>query len=61
MKKIISIFIFLLSLNSISITQVENNFKEVKEKYIQLSGELFEDVQLSGIFKDSKLLLMRFL
>lgn len=51
MKKIV---LFLLILFSVSYTQDLNTLRALKGTYVQLSGDLFRDVQLSGIFKDSK-------
>ncbi|MDP4174993.1 MAG: alpha,alpha-trehalase TreF [Bacteroidota bacterium] len=55
MKKIIIMIVSLLfSLTQDLHPQEYENYKNLKGKYIQLSGSLFESVQLSGIFKDSK-------
>lgn len=54
MKKyaLLSVLLFFFLLNfQIPIT---DNQDMLKSKYVQLSGDLFKDVQLSGIFKDSK-------
>jgi alpha,alpha-trehalase len=53
-KRILLILLFLFSTFYISYPQVFTNYKNLKKSYVQLSGDLFKDVQLSGIFSDSK-------
>ncbi len=53
-KKILLILLFQLILSFVSFPQVFETYKNIKSNYIQLSGSLFKDVQLSGIFSDSK-------
>lgn len=51
LKKPVLLFLFFFS---ITLAQSFDNYSQLKSNYIQLSGELFKAVQLSGIFKDSK-------
>ncbi|MGA9295430.1 MAG: alpha,alpha-trehalase TreF [Ignavibacteriaceae bacterium] len=53
-KKFLLILIFQFLICFSSYPQVYETYKNLKSKYIQLSGNLFKDVQLSGIFSDSK-------
>lgn len=53
-KSIISLFIFLTTLWNTYSQPFYNNYINLKSKYIQLSGSLFKDAQLSGVFSDSK-------
>jgi len=53
MKKCFLFLILMFFWGDINAQQLENNV-ELKKDYIQLSGTLFRDVQLSGVFKDSK-------
>ena len=53
-KRIIIILLFQLIICFTSYPQVYETYKNLKNNYIQLSGDLFKDVQLSGIFSDSK-------
>ena len=53
-KRIIIILLFQLLICFTSYPQVYETYKNLKYNYIQLSGDLFKDVQLSGIFSDSK-------
>ena len=53
-KKILIILLFQLTTCLTSYPQVYETYKNLKSNYIQLSGDLFKDVQLSGIFSDSK-------
>ena len=53
-KKLLLVLLFQLFLCFTSFPQVFENYKNLKSSYIQLSGDLFKDVQLSGIFSDSK-------
>lgn len=52
-KSILLPILFLCFLPSLN-AQIYKDSKELKSKYIQLSGDLFKEVQLSGLFKDSK-------
>ncbi|MGE5438934.1 MAG: alpha,alpha-trehalase, partial [Bacteroidota bacterium] len=51
MKKTILLILFLLSA---SFAQDFDSLRAIKKTYIQLSGSLFEDVQMSSVFSDSK-------
>lgn len=53
-KKIIIILLFQLIICFTSYPQVYETYKNLKYNYIQLNGDLFKDIQLSGIFSDSK-------
>ncbi len=53
-KKILLILLFYLAFFFTSFPQVYESYKNLKSNYIQLSGDLFHDIQLSGIFNDSK-------
>jgi alpha,alpha-trehalase len=53
-KKFLLILLFQLILSYSVFPQVYETYKTLKTSYIQLSGNLFKDVQLSGIFSDSK-------
>ena len=53
-KKIIIILLLLCIFSFTSYPQVYETYKNLKTGYIQLNGDLFKDVQLSGIFSDSK-------
>ncbi|HEX2869330.1 MAG TPA: trehalase family glycosidase [Ignavibacteriales bacterium] len=46
--------LFVLVLLSTACAHNFDSLRAIKRTYIQLSGDLFRDVQLSGIFKDSK-------
>lgn len=52
--KSLSVFLCALIMFCTSYTQDSGQHSAMKREYIQLSGTLFVDVQLSGIFKDSK-------
>ncbi|MGE5352313.1 MAG: alpha,alpha-trehalase TreF [Acidobacteriota bacterium] len=47
-------FLFLVLLIQVAFAQNFDSLKAIKKTYIQLSGSLFEDVQMSSIFTDSK-------
>jgi alpha,alpha-trehalase len=51
-KRFLSILLVICS--SFLTAQPYDSYSELKKEYIQLSGELFRDVQLAGVFKDSK-------
>ncbi|MGE5400196.1 MAG: alpha,alpha-trehalase TreF [Ignavibacteriales bacterium] len=53
MRRRIFLFVIYLSFSCLIDAQI-NDIKAIKNSYIQLSGELFRQVQLSGIFRDSK-------
>jgi alpha,alpha-trehalase len=53
-RKYILLIYFIISLFTVSYPQMTENAPELKRDYIQLYGPLFEDVQLTGTFKDSK-------
>ncbi len=52
--KILLILLFQLLFCCTPYPQVYESYKNLKTNYAQLSGDLFKDVQLSGIFSDSK-------
>ncbi|MFO7446380.1 MAG: trehalase family glycosidase [Ignavibacteriaceae bacterium] len=54
MKFKVTLLFSFLFFYALSFSQTVESYKDKKQNYIQLSGELFKDVQLSGIFKDSK-------
>jgi len=48
------IIFLLFVLYTTILPQPYNSYSDLKKNYIQLSGTLFHDVQMSGIFPDSK-------
>ena len=54
MKKYALLFILFFTFQLYFHSPIADNTDTLKLKYVQLSGKLFKDVQLSGIFKDSK-------
>ena len=53
-KKFLLVLLFQLLISITSYPQAYETYRNLKSNYIQLSGDLFKDVQLSGIFSDSK-------